>query len=260
MILEQLRRDGSATVHALARSIHASLSTIRRDLELLTEQGYLERTRGGALLMPQFQATFEREPHLNAHFQRRQKIAIGRVAALRLKHRESVILDSSSTVMEAVRVAVGRDIAITAVTNGLDIAQLCASSPGWRVIMPGGTIRPGTRLTVGDPGETFLRSVHADVCLIGAYSVSGALLTDASLEVATVKRMMIGAARRKILLVDSSKFQPPAFCTFAQLSDIDEVITDSEIRKEHLDALRANGVEVTVVPMDDVAEVPAPDA
>jgi DeoR/GlpR family transcriptional regulator of sugar metabolism len=73
------------------------------------------------------------------------------------------------------------------------------------------------------------------------------LLTDASLEVASLKRAMIQSARRTILLVDSSKFQAPGFCTFCDLSAIDEVITDDGIAPEQLSLLRSSNVSMTVV-------------
>jgi DeoR/GlpR family transcriptional regulator of sugar metabolism len=247
MILERLQKNGSASIIELADQIGASPSTIRRDLEKLTEEGYLERTHGGALLVPPLQATFEREPTLNALLQRPQKLAIGAEAALRLNPRESVIFDSSSTVLEAVRRAVGRKLPLTVVTNSLDTVQVCADSPNWRVIVPGGNIRAGSRMLVGEPGESFLRTIHADVCLMGAFAVTGMLLTDASLEVASLKRAMIQSARRTILLVDSSKFQAPGFCTFADLSAIAEVITDDGIPPERLATLRSANVSVTVV-------------
>jgi len=247
MILERIKRNGSASITELAGGIGASSSTIRRDLEQLTEQGYLERTHGGALLVPPLQATFEREPALNAHLQRNQKRAIGAEAALRISARESVIFDSSSTVLEAVSGAIARQLPLTAVTNSLDVALLCAASPSWRVIVPGGSVRAGTRMLVGEPGESFLKGIHTDLCLIGALAVTGTFLTDASLEVAALKRAMIQSARRTILLVDSSKFQAPGFCTFCTLSDIDELITDDGIAPEHLAGLRSSNARVTVV-------------
>lgn len=249
MILDRVRKSGAASIQELADEIGASASTIRRDLEHLTEGGYLERTHGGALLVPPLQAAFEREPAINAHLQREQKRAIGMLAAQRLNARESVVFDSSSTVIEAARAAVTRELPLTTVTNSLDIAQVCASAPSWRVIMPGGSVRPGSGILVGEPGESFLKTIHADVCLIGAYAVTGRLLTDASLEVASIKRTMIQSSRRTILLVDSSKFQAPAFCTFAELSDMDEVITDDGVTDENLAMLRSFNVTVSVVPV-----------
>ncbi|HTW29645.1 MAG TPA: DeoR/GlpR family DNA-binding transcription regulator [Acetobacteraceae bacterium] len=249
MILEHLRASGAASIQELAEAIGGSPSTIRRDLEHLVETGHLERTHGGALLLP-LRATFERETSVNAQLRRAQKLAIGAVAAQRLRPRDSVILESSSTVMEAARAAAPLGLPLTIVTNSLDIAQLSAGVASWRVIMPGGTIRPGSGLLAGEPGESFFKTVHADLCLTGTYAVTGGILTDASLEVAALKRAMVQSARRTILLVDSSKFGPPAFCTFCDLSAIEEVITDDGIRPEHLDALRALPTRVTVVPVE----------
>ncbi|SKA23789.1 DeoR/GlpR family DNA-binding transcription regulator [Consotaella salsifontis] len=249
LILERIRVEGAASIQALAEETGASISTIRRDLEQLTEEGYLERTHGGALLVPPLRATFEREPTFNAAFQHRQKQAIGAAAAQKIKAGESVIFDSSSTVMEAVRAALARDLALTAVTNNLDIAKMASEAPNWKVIVPGGTVRPRSSLIFGEPGEAFMQNIHPDLCIVGTYAVSGRLLTDASLEVASVKRSMIKAARRAILLADSSKFQAPAFCTFGEVSDIDEIITDEDISPEHLSLLRSLDVNVTVVPL-----------
>ena len=250
MILEHLRAHGATPIQALADAVGGSQSTVRRDLEQLMEGGYLERTHGGALLVPPLQATFERDPSINAQLQRAQKVAIGRAAAAVLNPRESVIFEGSSTVMEAVRAAIARGLALTVITNALDIAQLCSGVPGWKVIMPGGTLRPGTGLLAGEPGDAFFKTVHADVCFTGAAAVTGAVLTDASLEVAALKRAMIRSARRAILLVDSSKFTAPAFCTFCEMSAIDEVVTDDGLGPEQLSALRSLHPRVTVVAVD----------
>ena len=59
---------------------------------------------------------------------------------------------------------------------------------------------------------------------------------------------MIKSARRKILLVDSSKFTTPAFCTFGDLAAFDHLITDDGIGPDVLEGLRKIGIEVTVVP------------
>ena len=64
---------------------------------------------------------------------------------------------------------------------------------------------------------------------------------------ASIKRAMIRASQRRIVLADSSKFRHPSFCTFCDLSEIEEVITDDGASPEDLEALRAAGVKVTVV-------------
>ncbi|MQT15418.1 DeoR/GlpR family DNA-binding transcription regulator [Segnochrobactrum spirostomi] len=247
LILEHLRINGAASIQELAETIGGSQSTVRRDLEHLVERGYLERTHGGAHLLQPMRATFERENSVNFQLQRAEKIAIGREAAKRLSARDSVMLDSSSTVMEAVRAAAERDLPLTLVTNSLEIADFAADIKSWRVIMPGGTIRAGYRHLAGEPGEAFIRTLHADLCFTGASAVSGTLLTDSSLEIAALKRAMIAAARRTILLADSSKFTAPNFCTLCEISAIEEVITDDAAPEEALNVIRLADRTVTLV-------------
>ncbi|ACI58207.1 transcriptional regulator, DeoR family (plasmid) [Rhizobium leguminosarum bv. trifolii WSM2304] len=247
LMLEQLRINGAASIQELADTTGGSQSTVRRDLEHLVERGHLERTHGGAYLLQPSRATFERERLLNAHLRLAEKVAIGREAASRLAAGDSVIFDSSSTVMEAVRAAAERDIPLTLVTNSLEIADFAADVKFWRLIMPGGSIRPGYRHLAGEPGESFIRSLHADLCMTGAAAVTGTLLTDSTLEVAALKRAMISSARRTLLLVDSSKFAPPGFCTFCEISQIHEVITDDGANEESVAALRAVETNVTLV-------------
>ncbi len=247
-VLDLVRERGAASIHELAEDLKASLSTIRRDLDQLTEDGYLERTHGGVLLRRSEPATFEAEASLNAQLARRQKQAIGLVAAQRLSPGISVLCDSSTTVLEAMKVAVEEAMRLTVVTNSLAIATLCATSPAIRLVVLGGTVRAGTLTTFGAPGDAFLETLHADLCFLGTHSITGTLLTEASLEGAAVKRAMIRCSRRTILLADSSKFQLPSFCTIGQITDTSELITDDGAPAQHLQALEAADFKVTVVP------------
>lgn len=252
LILEHLRINGAASIQELADTIGGSQSTVRRDLEHLVEKGYLERTHGGAHLLQPMRATFERETTVNAELQHAEKVAIGREAALRLSARDSVIFDSSSTVMEAVRAAAERDLPLTVVTNSLEIADFAADIKSWRIILPGGTVRPGYRHLAGEPGESFIKTLHADLCMTGASAVTGTLLTETSLEVASLKRAMISSARKTILLVDSSKFTAPGFCTLSDISEIDEVITDEGITQDALGSLKSAERKVTIVSVKEL--------
>lgn len=256
MILDHLRSQGPTSIGELAATLGGSQSTVRRDLEHLVEGGYLERTHGGAVLISNDRATFEREPAINAQMRHAQKEAIGRAAASLLRSGDSVVFDGSSTVLEAVHASASSGVALTAITNALDTAAACSDVPGWRVIVPGGTVRAGTRLLVGDLSRSFFDTIHADLCFTGALAVTGTVLTDASLEVAEVKRAMLRSARRKVLLVDSSKFTVPAFCTFGDLSAFDGLITDDGVDPEILSELRGSRLEVMVAKTEQPASHP----
>ncbi|WP_428375584.1 DeoR/GlpR family DNA-binding transcription regulator [Lichenicoccus sp.] len=246
-LLDLVRERGSASIHELAEDLQTSLSTIRRDLDQLTEAGYLERTHGGVLLRRVEPATFETESALNAQLALKQKQAIGLVAAQRFETGISVLCDSSTTVLEAMRIVVERKLRLTVVTNSLPIATLCAPSSNIRVVVPGGTVRAGTGTLFGAPGELFLESIHADLCLLGTHSITGTVLTEASVEGAVAKQTMIRCSRRTVLLADSSKFRLPSFCTIGEITQLDEIITDDGVAPRHLQPFEGSALKVTVV-------------
>ena len=57
---------------------------------------------------------------------------------------------------------------------------------------------------------------------------------------------MVASAHRVVVLVDSSKLGREHTVRFAELADVDVVVTDSGADPEELAALRAGGVEVVV--------------
>jgi DeoR family transcriptional regulator of aga operon len=246
LVLEQIRLKGAASIQELAEGIGASPSTIRRDLEELERKGYLERAHGGALLQRTTSPTFEPEAVIAAEFSRAEKRAIGQAAAALLNPGEAVIFDSGSTVMEAAQAVARRNLPLTAVTNDLSAGQVLAAADRIRVVVLGGTVRPGSFTLAGEPGEAFLSSLSANVALIGIHAVSRGYLTETTLEIAAMKRAMVAAARRVILLADATKLSQDAFCRVCPITEVEMLITDARADPAELQRFRDAGVEVRI--------------
>jgi DeoR family transcriptional regulator of aga operon len=247
-ILQFLQSNGAASIAQIADHVGGSASTVRRDLEYLDGEGFIERSFGGASLRARALSTLEPDSAIATHIQHDEKAAIGHFAAAGIQANQSVIFDSSSTVLEAARAVARRTIPLTGVTNDLAIAQALAVSPLIRVVVIGGVIRPGSATLTGLPGELFIESVHADLALLGAHAITDGVLTETSLEVARVKQAMIKAARRVRVLVDHSKFREPSFCTICTLEDVDEIVTDGRADAAVLERIRKASVSVAVAP------------
>lgn len=246
-ILDVLAEQGAATLQQLSDRLGASFSTVRRDLDDLSRRSLVRRTHGGATL----QRSVLRETGLDTQQApsdqiRAMKQEIGSLAAARIQDGNSVIFDSSTTVLEAARVIARSPVRLTAVTNSLKIAETLASSERVRLIVPGGTRRAGTYMFAGEPGDSFLGQLHADVAFIGAQSASNGFLTDSRVEGASIKRLLMKAARTRILLIDSWKFGGPGFCNVARLSEFEEIITDSKIGEGELKELERLGIAVRI--------------
>jgi DeoR family transcriptional regulator, aga operon transcriptional repressor len=254
-ILDVLTEHGVVSLQHLAERLGASFSTVRRDLDELEERKLVERTHGGAILGSLSKAHVETaESRATSGAMKGAKESIGRLAATRIREGDSVVFDSSTTVLEAARALVDARLRITAITNNIKIAELMSASDNIRLIIPGGTRRPGTNLLAGEPGDTFLNHLHADIALIGAQSASGGMLTDSRLESASTKRLLMKAVRTRILLIDAWKFGGPGLCDVVPLSDFDEIITDAGLPDEERRDLERRGIQVH---MEEPAAQPA---
>lgn len=246
-LLEILGVKRAASVHELAELVGGSESTVRRDLEYLAERGALVRSFGGAAINEAATSTFEPDSEIAEHIEHAEKQAIGRYAAQHIAAGQSVIFDSSSTVLEAARAFVERKIPATGVTNDLGIARVLASAAGAgsvQLVVLGGTVRPRSATLLGEAAERQLAELHVDLALMGTHAITRDLLSETSLEVARVKRAMIKAARRTIVLADHSKFRDPAFATICRAADVSAVMTTRRSDADALAALQESGVEI----------------
>lgn len=241
-----LSRQGSASISEISSALGVSASTARRDLDELDREGDIRRSHGGAVTVERTTFEFRFEDRRRHNFA--QKTRIGDYAATLLEDGQSVIFDSSSTVLAAAEALVRQMLQVTAVTNDVAIASMLAEAPGVSVVVPGGEIRDGSFTLLGPPTQAFLGGLHVDVALMGIHAITGKILSDASLSVSEVKRVMMRAARRVILLADHTKFCSPAFFEVAPLEEVDDLITGKEISETALEALSAlEGLRVHLV-------------
>lgn len=242
-VLEQVRLEGAASLRELSDRLGISLSTARRDVDALVGAGRLVRTRGGVMLLD-LPTTFEPAREVAAATAPAAKAAIGAAAAARIEPGQSVILDSGTTTLAAARAARERGVPFLCVTNDLGIARLLGTGPGVEVVVLGGTLRAGSDTLLGPPGREVLAGLSVDLALIGAHALGPRGFSDTALDLAALKRSMLDAARRTILLADGSKFGRRAFCEIAEYGQVGALVTDREPPEEMRAAL--GGCELVV--------------
>lgn len=246
-ILEILKSEGTASVQQLAARIGASFSTIRRDLETLEEEGFVDRSFGGASLRARAMATLETGQAVARHIQRREKQAIAAAAARLIAPHQAIILDSGTTVAEISRCLAENPIPLTVITNDLLVGQTLSDHPRIRIVVTGGTVRPGSSTLLGSPGEDLLASVRADLAFIGAHAVTAQGLSETSLDLARVKQALLGAARQVVIVADHSKFGEPSVFPAGTIPAGSILVTDDGTDPTILEGLREQGLKVIVV-------------
>src|SRR5581483_2063051 len=195
-IIEIVNREGRVLVTELSREFRTSQVTIRKDLEVLHEQGHLHRSHGGAL--PAREGALE-DPTLREKEQihRKEKLHIAAAAAQTVKEGQVVVLDSGTTTTAIAR-ALRSFHNLTIVTNAVNIAAELSGTT-LDVILTGGTLRKNSFSLVGPIAEDTLRHLNADLLFLGVdgFDVHYGLSTPNLLE-SKVNRVMVEVAKRRV--------------------------------------------------------------
>jgi DeoR family transcriptional regulator of aga operon len=163
---------------------------------------------------------------------------------------ESILVDVGTTAAAFATQLVARpDLGeLNVITNGISIAlALEAAHPRFSIVVTGGTLRPKQHSLVDPLAASMLQSLNVDTVFLGCNGIHPETgVTNINLPEAAIKRTMIEAANRCVVLADSTKLGVRTLAQVCDISDIDVVVTDSGADEQHLSSLRSQGVDVIV--------------
>jgi DeoR/GlpR family transcriptional regulator of sugar metabolism len=244
-ILDQVNHSGRVAVAELSDKFGVSEVTIRADLQALAESNFLLRTHGGAI--PHSAGLQVLSLAMRQQQQAPEKGRIGAEAAAMIEDGDAIVLDSSSTAL-AIASYLKQRRYLTVVTNSLTVAHELLDAPGVAVVLPGGTVRRDTASLVGTDGLGLLGQFNLQKGFFGAHGITLAEgLTDVSAEEAEVKRPLVGMCRQVIAVVDATKWGRLGLASFANLEEVNTIVTDSHAPADQVAAVRDAGVEVVLV-------------
>jgi DeoR family transcriptional regulator, aga operon transcriptional repressor len=244
-ILERLSADRFLGVAQLAESFGVSQATLRRDLKALQEQRLLTRTHGGAQASD---IAYELPIRYRDAKHREQKRRIAAVAVSRIPSGSLAVgLTGGTTTSEVARLLVER-ADLTVVTNALNIAAELALRPRLRLVVTGGVSRSQSYELVGPWAEHTLLGLNLGIAFVGVDGISadGGLTTHDEVEAKT-NAVLIGRARRTIVVADGSKPGLAQLAKIVDIAEVDELITDDSAEESAVEALRRAGLTVTLV-------------
>ncbi|AXV06358.1 transcriptional regulator, DeoR family, putative [Euzebya pacifica] len=244
-----LREREFVRVADLAEAFKVSEVTVRGDLDHLEDRGLLKRVRGGAVPRPMAEPerTFE-ETATTAQLQKR---AIAARAVDMVEPGDSIILDvGTTTTAIAHELATREDLVdVSVFTSSITIAlALEAAHPRISVVVTGGTLRPKQHSLVEPLAGLILEHINARLAFIGCNGVDvTAGVTNVNLPESTVKRRMIRAAARRVIVADASKLGQVALAKVCDLDHVDLLITDDQAPEGVVADLRTTGLAVETV-------------
>ena len=238
--LLDILREGEVDVEELSRKFEVSNSTIRRDLQRLSETNAITRTYGGAILThPVREESLSQRQLINAP----QKDAIARAALSLLRDEEVLILDGGSTVSAFGRLLRGRRHRV--ITNNAALLPIFADEPGIETIFLGGTLRATSMSTFGPLAGMAMQRMTADKVFLGADGVAaGRGVCEASLDQVSLKSLMMEQAREVIVLANSTKLSRAHQSSWAPLPQRWTLVTDWRATSKSCDLFCSIGARV----------------
>lgn len=235
VILQDVRRAGSVRVSDLTQRLGVSDMTVRRDLEVLARAGLIEKVHGGAVLPG---APSSHEPGFEAKsvLEQPEKAAISRAAAALVTPGTAVGL-SAGTTTYALAERLVTIAGLTIVTNSVRIVSLFGEGPAnpgaqASVVLTGGIRTPSDAL-VGPIADLTIRSLHLDLLFLGCHGIDPAAgLTTPNLAEGETNRAFMQAARKVTVIADHTKWGIVGLSSFAELDDVDTLVTDSGLQAE----------------------------
>ena len=238
--------NGRASVTELAQAYDVTTETVRRDLAALDKAGVLRRVHGGAVPVRALHlveaGVGEREATRAEH-----KDAIAAAAAELLPQGGATVLLDAGTTTARIAAHLPTDRELLVVTNSVPVAARLAGMPSVSLQLLGGRVRGVTQATVGEQTLRVLDTMRVDIAFIGTNGISVRHgLSTPDTDEAAVKRAMVSSANYVVAVADSSKVGLEDFVSFAPLSSVDTLITDSEITDTDRAQFAEQGVEVVV--------------
>jgi len=248
-ILDALSGKESVTVRELSDLLAVTEVTIRSDLNALAKLGKITRTHGGARLVEERvrqEYSFQTRKSLNSH----AKHKIGEAAANLVGSQESVLLDSSTTVLALAHALRSRENLkdVTVIPTGIWTAIELMGCQNINILMPTGYLRHSSGSVTGLPTQGFFDDLIIQKAFLGAWGISPEHgLTDTHLLEIEVKKRIVAKVREIIVLADGSKFYQTGLARYASLNQVRRIITDATAPADILKQIEQQGVQITIV-------------
>lgn len=244
LLVQRARQDGRIDVGDAAGRFDVAPETIRRDLGVLERQGLLRRVYGGA--MPVERLDFEPAVSQRDQIHSGEKDRIARAALELLPERGTLLLDAGTTTSRLAGL-IPADRELTVVTNSLPAANQLAHRGHITLHLLGGRVRSTTLASVESWALQVLDGLTIDIGFFGAngFSAARGCTTPDSAESA-VKAAMVRACRQRALLADHSKYGDDQFSRFAEIREIDVLVTDSGLDDQAVTELTETAAEVVL--------------
>lgn len=234
LVLDRVLDQGFVSVSEIVELGTVSVMTVHRDLDDLAGRGLIRRVHGGVSALPT--SVFESSSDFRLQRQVAAKESLARVAIDFVEPGMSVMLDDSTTTHTLARLlpTIGH---LTVITNYRRTIELLREEPDIRLVALGGMYSRTHDSFISPPSETGLDLLAADIVLQSTSTIDGHRAYHQEQDVVVLKRALLRAGRRRVLMLDASKVGRTSLHHFAHLSDFTDVVVTDDVPQAVVDEI-----------------------
>jgi DeoR/GlpR family transcriptional regulator of sugar metabolism len=244
LILNAVKRKQFISVDELCYVTKSSRTTLRRDINYLTQAGKIKRITGGISIvenndkkMPEF--PYNRRMNIN----KQEKIAIGKAAQQFINDGDVILILNGTTTFQVAH-QIDPEKHLTIITNGIDIVSALSVKPNIDVLLLGGLVKYNHSMTIGPSIYNMFDELHPSKFITGAGGITeekGITMYDylGTNYVGKITNMIEGL----IVVADHSKFGRNVLVQAFPFNSIRNVVTDENISDEYISLFKKYGIE-----------------
>ncbi|WP_116202488.1 DeoR/GlpR family DNA-binding transcription regulator [Amycolatopsis circi] len=236
-ILDYVIDQGEVRIDDLTARFGVSLMTMHRDLDELADKRMLRKLRGKVEAYPAL--TMETASRFTLHSA--EKEALADLAIQQVEPGQAVFVDDSTTLFPLVE-RLAQIERLTVITNSLQAARLLGT--GVEVVLAGGHYDPEYDSCSGPDVLALLERIRVDIAFVSVSAVAVGRLFHPVRDYAELKKAVLRAANRNVLVLDHSKFGRTATYAHGTVGDYDLLITSEATPTEEIEAALNEGTAV----------------
>lgn len=225
-ILNHLKKHKFSTITELSKVVWSSESSVRRDIKILEQKGYVKQVYGGVV-----SAEYENTVvpiNLRDSSNAVVKDELAKRAAGHIFNGATIFMDGSSTVRRIVKyIDKFKDLKI--ITNNYRLFSECIN-PHVKLYCIGGLFDSHSNVFLGSAAENYIDNISADIVFFSSQAISSSgEISDVSEEETSLRKRMLSRAKKKIFLCDSSKVGLQKTFTLCTKDNVDIIICDKNL-------------------------------
>jgi len=222
-ILKRVRDKGYVTNESLARHFNVTPQTIRRDINTLCNDGWLQRYHGGAGPASSTENVAYSDRRIICLPEKKQ---IGKMVAEYIPEKASLFINIGTTTEEVANALLTHHH-LRIITNNLNVAAILSKNENFEIMVSGGKIRNRDCALSGEATVDFIRQFKVDYGIIGISGIdSDGSLVDFDYGEVRAARTIIDNSRKVFLVTDHTKFGRKAMVRLGNIGEIDALFTD----------------------------------